>query len=231
MQGPLCSRERRGGEENPPLTLTPPSTLRLLCGSLNGTPSCTPLPPTYPPTRNPSALGVLETRGGGPSLPWLHPTGKGKRWLFPRTLSSLIYARPRRSPWSCTFCRIKESSGNQQGLQESEVRARSMQPEEQLVSGMGTQAFPLPLKQAEGPGKGTQRKPSVSHFRGWSFSTQTWRIDRIQHSPPHHGTLADAVKRLVVSGCSYVWFLGKGLTSLSPDCILPLNPSSYFTEM
>ncbi|XP_069434686.1 sp110 nuclear body protein isoform X10 [Ovis canadensis] len=37
-----------------------------------------------------------------------------------------------RSPWSCTFCRIKESSGNQQGLQESEVRARSMQPEEQL---------------------------------------------------------------------------------------------------
>ncbi|XP_040084078.1 sp110 nuclear body protein isoform X2 [Oryx dammah] len=37
-----------------------------------------------------------------------------------------------RSPWSCTFCRIKESSGNQQGLQKSEVRARSMQPEEQL---------------------------------------------------------------------------------------------------
>ncbi|XP_068823257.1 sp110 nuclear body protein isoform X4 [Capricornis sumatraensis] len=37
-----------------------------------------------------------------------------------------------RSPWSCTFCRIKESSGKQQGLQESEVRARSMQPEEQL---------------------------------------------------------------------------------------------------
>ncbi|XP_065786473.1 sp110 nuclear body protein isoform X4 [Muntiacus reevesi] len=41
-------------------------------------------------------------------------------------------AEAERSPWSCTFCRMKESSGNQQGLQESEVRARSMQPGEQL---------------------------------------------------------------------------------------------------
>ncbi|XP_068823340.1 nuclear body protein SP140 isoform X3 [Capricornis sumatraensis] len=37
-----------------------------------------------------------------------------------------------KSPWSCTFCRMKESSGNQQGLRESEVLARLMQPEEQL---------------------------------------------------------------------------------------------------
>nr|XP_020751639.1 nuclear body protein SP140 isoform X4 [Odocoileus virginianus texanus] len=37
-----------------------------------------------------------------------------------------------KSPWSCTFCRMTESSGNQQGLQESEVLARPMQPEEQL---------------------------------------------------------------------------------------------------
>ncbi|XP_005203073.1 sp110 nuclear body protein isoform X2 [Bos taurus] len=41
-------------------------------------------------------------------------------------------AEAERSPWSCTFCRMKESSGNQQGLQESEVWARSMQLEEQL---------------------------------------------------------------------------------------------------
>ncbi|XP_043301271.1 sp110 nuclear body protein isoform X5 [Cervus canadensis] len=41
-------------------------------------------------------------------------------------------AEAERSPWSCTFCRMKESSGNQQGLQKSEVRARSMQPGEQL---------------------------------------------------------------------------------------------------
>ncbi|KAM9736718.1 nuclear body protein SP140 isoform 1-T1 [Dama dama] len=37
-----------------------------------------------------------------------------------------------KSPWSCTFCRMTESSGNQQGLKESEVLARPMQPEEQL---------------------------------------------------------------------------------------------------
>ncbi|KAB0362528.1 hypothetical protein FD754_006684, partial [Muntiacus muntjak] len=37
-----------------------------------------------------------------------------------------------KSPWSCTFCRTTESSGNQQGLKESEVLARPMQPEEQL---------------------------------------------------------------------------------------------------
>ncbi|XP_066883248.1 nuclear body protein SP140 isoform X12 [Kogia breviceps] len=37
-----------------------------------------------------------------------------------------------RSLWSCTFCRIKESSGSQRCLGESGVLARQMQPEEQL---------------------------------------------------------------------------------------------------
>ncbi|XP_019653306.1 nuclear body protein SP140-like protein isoform X9 [Ailuropoda melanoleuca] len=37
-----------------------------------------------------------------------------------------------RSPWSCTFCRIKESSGRQQRHGESEVLQRQMQPEEQM---------------------------------------------------------------------------------------------------
>ncbi|XP_053519294.1 nuclear body protein SP140-like protein isoform X2 [Artibeus jamaicensis] len=40
--------------------------------------------------------------------------------------------RPLRRPWSCTFCRIKESSGNLQCHKESEVLARQMGPEEQL---------------------------------------------------------------------------------------------------
>ncbi|XP_045708172.1 nuclear body protein SP140-like protein, partial [Phyllostomus hastatus] len=40
--------------------------------------------------------------------------------------------RPPRSPWSCTFCRIKESSGSQQSHGEWEVLAMTMGPKEQL---------------------------------------------------------------------------------------------------
>ena len=139
-----CAREGRGGKENPPLALTLPSTLWLLCGSLSGTPSWTPLPPLYPPTPNSLCLGNL-----GDSRRWPLPSlaasiRKRKTVAVTRDLVFAHLCPARRSPWSCTFCRMKESSGNQQGLQKSEVWARSMQPGEQLVSGMGTQAFTFP---------------------------------------------------------------------------------------
>ncbi|KAM8791701.1 LOW QUALITY PROTEIN: sp110 nuclear body protein [Rhynchonycteris naso] len=41
-------------------------------------------------------------------------------------------AEAERSPWSCTFCRIRDSARSQQCLRESEVLARPMGPAEQL---------------------------------------------------------------------------------------------------
>ncbi|KAM9085829.1 sp110 nuclear body protein isoform 3-T3 [Megaptera novaeangliae] len=46
-------------------------------------------------------------------------------------------AETERSPWSCTFCRMKESSGSQQCLGQSGILARQMQPEEQLIRDYG----------------------------------------------------------------------------------------------
>nr|XP_036853619.1 LOW QUALITY PROTEIN: sp110 nuclear body protein [Manis javanica] len=44
----------------------------------------------------------------------------------------ILPAETERSPWSCTFCRMREASGGPQCHEEAEVLARLMRPEEQL---------------------------------------------------------------------------------------------------
>ncbi|KAK2498474.1 hypothetical protein MC885_008253 [Smutsia gigantea] len=48
-----------------------------------------------------------------------------------------------RSPWSCTFCRMREASGGPQCHREAEVLARPMRPGEQLVSWVQTPSLLL----------------------------------------------------------------------------------------
>ncbi|KAK1336715.1 hypothetical protein QTO34_002750 [Cnephaeus nilssonii] len=76
-------------------------------------------------------LQWLMKKGLLATPPEEHGRSKEGQWLF-LGFALLTYAKSLRSPWSCTLCRVKESSGNQQSARESEVLARQMGPEEQL---------------------------------------------------------------------------------------------------
>lgn len=108
----------------------------------------------------------LHSQSVSISLSWKENSGSHRNsgcfWDF----ALLTYPRPLRRPWSCTFCRIKESSGSQQYHRESEVLARPLGPEEQLVSWIWLQNFSFPthmreVKQSKGEGKSTK---SCLHF-------------------------------------------------------------------
>ncbi|KAI5930517.1 Sp110 nuclear body protein [Manis javanica] len=80
----------------------------------------------------------------------------------PISPSSRKTPRNVRSPWSCTFCRMREASGGPQCHVEAEVLARLMRPEEQLIHDYGEH-----FKEAMWLGLGKERLTEKVYTAAW----------------------------------------------------------------
>ncbi|KAL4688285.1 hypothetical protein H8959_004537 [Pygathrix nigripes] len=85
------------------------------------------------------------------------------------------YVQPLRTLWSCTFCRMKRSSGSQQCHHVSKILERQMQPQDQLV-----------LQFAREAGEQERRTAWQQWSRAAGLSLHTLERDYLAQTPPYH---------------------------------------------